>query len=103
MNRFTRYLESIGYSVKSTSDSFFTCFTKENNSIYFGRNEKGMMPTLVKPRPSAVSYVNTVMGNKACNILNTKRDIVMINIINNVEPEFIYNSMFNKSTLVIYN
>ena len=104
MIKLVNYIKSIGYvhSNKNSLDGFCEVYTKDNKKLIFGKSVKGTLPTLLKPSINARCFIRTAMGNTVSIAIDNRNPQAVNDVIINNDPEIVYNSLFDKSTMLIY-
>jgi len=104
MNNLVNYIKTIGY-VKSNNnsiDGFCEIYTKDDKKLVFGKSVKGTLPTLLKPSINVRCFILTAMGNTVSVSIDNRNPQTVNDVIINNDPEIVYNSLFDKSTMLIF-
>ena len=105
MNKLINYIKSIGYEKTSNKshDGFCDIYIKDDKKIVFGKSLKGSKPTLIKPSINAKYFIRTAMGYTASVWIDPLNSDAVNHVLIYEDPEIIYNSLFDKSTMLIFN
>ena len=104
MNNLVSYIKSIGYlhSNKNSLNGFCEVYTKDGKKLIFGKSLKGTLPTLLKPSINVRCFIRTAMGKTVSIAIDNRNPQAVNDIIINNDPEIVYNSLFDKSTMIIF-